>query len=59
MIERIAFTLSTGVPYSGTYAGSSILHRGTTLSTLQSTQNKSGAHRGSYLMGNVGRAAGV
>jgi len=48
----------TVVPYSGTYAGSSIPHRDTTFSNLQSAHTKSGAHQASYLMGKVGRAAG-
>jgi hypothetical protein len=52
-------TQLTGVPYSGTYEGSSIPHRCKIVSKLQNAHTKSGAHETSYLMGNVGRAAGV
>lgn len=59
IMKLCVHTQLTGVPYSGTYAGSSIPQRGTTFSNPQSAHTKSGAHQASYLMGNLGRVAGV
>ena len=59
IMKLCVHTRLTGVSYSDTYAGSSIPHRRTTFSNLQSAHTKSGAHQASYSMGNVGRAAGV
>lgn len=59
IMKLCVHALLKAVPYSGTYAGSSIPHRDTTFSNLQSAHKKSGAHQVPYLMGKVSRAAGV
>ena len=59
IMKLCVHTQLTGLPYSGTYTGSSIPQRGTIFSDHQMAHTKSGARQASYLMGNLGGAAGV